>query len=92
MTVHEGSPGQAAPVVDARGTRCPQPVIRVARFARDLRAGSVVVLLADDAAARSDVPAWARLRGHTVTAHDEGAWTAYRVIVGGSGTQDDRST
>lgn len=51
-------------VVDARGQRCPLPVIALARRARDLSPGSVLVVLADDPAARHDVPAWARLRGH----------------------------
>ncbi len=71
-----------APVVDARGTRCPVPVIRVARAAKDLSPGSTVVLLADDVAARSDVPAWARMRGHALTLEDEGSWTRYTVVVG----------
>ena len=51
-------------MVDARGLRCPLPVIRLAQAAADLPAGSVVVLLATDVAARHDVPAWARMRGH----------------------------
>jgi tRNA 2-thiouridine synthesizing protein A len=51
-------------VVDARGLRCPLPVIRLAAAARDLPAGSVVVVLATDPAADHDVPAWARMRGH----------------------------
>ena len=72
-----------SPVVDARGTRCPVPVIRLARAARDLPEGATVVLLADDVAAWSDVPAWARMKGHTVTLHDEAdGWTAYRVVIG----------
>ena len=73
-----------SPVVDARGTRCPVPVIRLARAARGLPEGATVVLLADDVAAWSDVPAWARMKGHTVTLHDEDdGWTAYRVVLGG---------
>lgn len=72
------------PVVDARGTRCPVPVIRAARVARDLPDGASIVLLADDEAARSDVPAWARLRGHTVDVVPEKAWTRYVVVLGGS--------
>jgi tRNA 2-thiouridine synthesizing protein A len=79
-------PDDGAPVVDARGTRCPVPVIRVARVARDLPAGARVVLLADDVAARSDVPAWGRMRGHAVdvsSTDDEGV-TTYRVTVGGA--------
>ena len=72
-----------SPVVDARGTMCPVPVIRLARAARDLPEGATVVLLADDVAAWSDVPAWARMKGHEVTLHDEDdAWTTYRVVIG----------
>jgi len=76
--VTEGPP----PVVDARGTRCPVPVIRLARAARDLAPGSTVVLLADDVAAWSDVPAWARMKGHTVTLLEDDGWTEYRVVLG----------
>ena len=84
-----------SPVVDARGTRCPVPVIRLARAARDLPEGATVVLLADDVAAWSDVPAWARMKGHSVTLHDEAdGWTAYRVVIGPQrpGGQAARST
>jgi tRNA 2-thiouridine synthesizing protein A len=57
-------PASEAVVVDARGQRCPLPIIALARRARELGPGSVVVVLATDPAARHDVPAWARLRGH----------------------------
>ncbi|NHA67089.1 sulfurtransferase TusA family protein [Phycicoccus flavus] len=80
-----GRPGGEPPVVDARGTRCPVPVVRVARAARDLPAGATVVLLADDEIAAVDVPAWAWLRGHHVDAEPEGTWTRY-VLVLGAGT------
>ena len=52
-------------VVEARGRRCPVPVIELARAAAGAPPGSVVAVLADDEAARLDVPAWSRLRGHT---------------------------
>jgi tRNA 2-thiouridine synthesizing protein A len=84
-----------APVVDARGTRCPVPVIRLARAARDLPEGANLVLLADDVAAWSDVPAWARMRGHAVTLHEgTGGCTAYRVVLGPPqpGAQSPRSS
>lgn len=50
-------------VVDSRGLRCPQPVIDLARRMRDVPVGTVVTLLADDPAARLDVPAWCTMRG-----------------------------
>jgi tRNA 2-thiouridine synthesizing protein A len=89
------APRARPPVVDARGTRCPVPVIRLARVARDLPAGSTVVLLADDVAAWSDVPAWARMKGHTVTLAEDEEWTEYRVVLGTPRNvrgQADRST
>ena len=83
------------PVVDARGTRCPVPVIRLARAARDLPAGATLVLLADDDAAWSDVPAWARMKGHSVSLHEDESWTEYRVVLSAPRTdrgQADSST
>lgn len=53
-------------VVDARGTRCPRPVIDAARAARVEDPGVVLHLLADDPAAEADVPAWCRMRRHTL--------------------------
>ena len=50
--------------VDARGLRCPLPVIRLAEAARDAAAGTVIVILATDPAARHDIPAWCRMRDH----------------------------
>jgi tRNA 2-thiouridine synthesizing protein A len=45
--------------VDARGTRCPYPVVELARAAT---AGGVIALLSDDPVSLTDVPAWCRLR------------------------------
>ncbi|MBD7982687.1 sulfurtransferase TusA family protein [Oerskovia sp. Sa2CUA9] len=53
-------------VVDARGLRCPLPVIRLAAVARDRSPGDVLTVWSTDPAARHDVPAWARMRGHVV--------------------------
>lgn len=61
------SPG----VVDARGLRCPAPVIRLARAARDVPAGTELTVLATDPAAVHDVPAWARMRGHELVSSSE---------------------
>lgn len=47
--------------VDARGLRCPWPVLRLARAARG--GAGVVELLSDDPAAASEVAAFAAERG-----------------------------
>lgn len=53
---------EADAVVDALGRRCPVPVIELARHLGDVPIGGVLAVLADDAAARLDVPAWCQLR------------------------------
>jgi tRNA 2-thiouridine synthesizing protein A len=75
----------AALVVDARGLRCPLPVIRLAEAARDATVGTVVEVWATDPAARADIPAWCRMRGHTYLGEvdADADHTAYRVVVGG---------
>jgi tRNA 2-thiouridine synthesizing protein A len=50
--------------VDARGLRCPLPVIRLAAAALDAPSGTRIIVLASDPAARHDIPAWCRMRGH----------------------------
>ena len=51
-------------VLDCRGKRCPLPVIELARRIGDVAPGGVIAVAADDPAARLDVPAWCRMRGH----------------------------
>jgi tRNA 2-thiouridine synthesizing protein A len=74
--------------VDARGLRCPLPVIRLAAATREAAAGTVVTVLATDPAARHDVPAWCRMRGQelrTVTDEvdpDGSAYQRFVVVVG----------
>lgn len=53
-------------LVDARGLRCPWPVLRLARAFRD--GAWVVELLADDPAAAGEVAAFAGERGLAVVA------------------------
>jgi TusA-related sulfurtransferase len=67
-------------IVDSRGTLCPQPIIDLARAAKDAELGTVIEVLADDPAAATDIPAWCRMRGVTYLGAEpfEGA-TRYRV-------------
>lgn len=49
--------------LDCRGLLCPLPVIHLGKRIDEVRAGGVVAVVADDVAARTDVPAWCRMRG-----------------------------
>ncbi|MDN3295468.1 aminotransferase class V-fold PLP-dependent enzyme [Streptomyces ficellus] len=55
--------GEASLVVDAVGRRCPIPVIELAKVFGDVPLGGTVTVLADDEAARLDIPAWCQMRG-----------------------------
>ncbi|SCD34607.1 cysteine desulfurase [Streptomyces sp. Termitarium-T10T-6] len=58
------SPGPAdSLVVDALGRRCPIPVIELAKVIGEVAVGATVTVLADDEAARLDIPAWCEMRG-----------------------------
>lgn len=68
-------------VVDARGLRCPLPVVRLAQAAGSLTAGTVVAVRATDPAAEHDVPAWARMRGHRFIGVERGPGEELTLIV-----------
>lgn len=55
---------EPAAVVDALGKPCPLPVIELAKAVEDVAAGDEVVVLADDAGAKVDIPVWCRMKGH----------------------------
>lgn len=57
---------EANVTVDARGLLCPLPVIRVQTAVENLPVGVCLTAICSDPGALHDVPAWARLHGHTV--------------------------
>lgn len=61
-------------VVDALGKRCPVPVIELAKVIGDVPVGATLTVLADDEAARLDIPAWCGMRGQEYV----GEWAAGR--------------
>jgi TusA-related sulfurtransferase len=70
--------------VDARGKRCPIPVIELARRIGEVPVGAVIAVLSDDPAARLDVPEWCRMRNQEYVgeqAHDAGVAYLVRRIV-----------
>lgn len=73
--------GASSPDIDARGWRCPRPVIALARAARAAEPGSRIEIWADDPAARSDIPAWVRLKGYRVHVADEAEHTRYVITL-----------
>jgi tRNA 2-thiouridine synthesizing protein A len=50
--------------VDAIGKKCPIPIIMLADRIQDVRVGQTIAVLADDPAAKTDLPAWCELKSH----------------------------
>ncbi|TDC06255.1 aminotransferase class V-fold PLP-dependent enzyme, partial [Streptomyces sp. 8K308] len=59
----EGDEGEESVTVDSLGKLCPVPVIELAKAVGRVPVGGVVTVLADDEAARLDIPAWCAMRG-----------------------------
>ncbi|GAA0649200.1 cysteine desulfurase/sulfurtransferase TusA family protein [Streptomyces thermocarboxydovorans] len=67
-------------VVDALGRRCPVPVIELAKVIDRVPVGGLVRVLADDEAARLDIPAWCEMRGQEYVGEEPAEQgTAYLV-------------
>jgi tRNA 2-thiouridine synthesizing protein A len=65
-------------VLDARGLRCPLPVLRAREKLAELAPGALLELIADDPLVTLDVPAFCAREGHDVLASREdppGVWT-----------------
>jgi cysteine desulfurase len=64
----QGAPAQAGPapvlILDALGKKCPIPIIMLADRIGEVRIGQTVEVLADDPAAKTDLPAWCALKSH----------------------------
>ncbi|MFE5915905.1 cysteine desulfurase/sulfurtransferase TusA family protein [Streptomyces sp. NPDC056468] len=67
-------------VVDALGKLCPLPVIELAKVIGEVPVGGTVRVLADDEAARLDIPAWCEMRGQEYVGEEPAErGTAYTV-------------
>ena len=63
-------PAPPAPLltIDALGRKCPIPIIMLAERIREVPIGQVIAVLADDPAARTDVPSWCAMKSHEFVA------------------------
>jgi tRNA 2-thiouridine synthesizing protein A len=59
--------------IDCRDMRCPTPVILLAKHVGDVAVGELLGVVANDVAARVDVPAWCRMRGQEYVGEEAAA-------------------
>ena len=67
--------------LDCRGLRCPLPIIRLGNSIGDVAVGATMAVVAEDPAARSDVPAWCRMRGQEYVGEDTAPDGVPRFVV-----------
>lgn len=60
-----------AKTVDATGQKCPMPILMTAKAAKELQEGEVMLIIATDTGARSDVPAWVTQTGNELVESSE---------------------
>jgi len=54
------------PVIDARGMKCPRPIVELAKARRQVAGGARIEIIADDLAFESDVKAWCETTGSSL--------------------------
>ena len=59
------------PEVDARGLKCPMPIIKLSAAVRAAGAGEEIRIVADDKGFPPDVRAWVAKTGHELVSLDE---------------------
>jgi tRNA 2-thiouridine synthesizing protein A len=67
--------------IDCRGLVCPAPIIELARHITLVAPGGLLAVVATDAAARHDVPAWCRMTGHEYVGEEVADDGAQRYVV-----------
>ncbi len=70
--------------LDARGLRCPLPVIRTEACLRKMKTGQKLLVLSDDPVAMIDIPHYCRMGGHGVERMPDRDGTCVFQVTAGS--------
>ena len=71
---------KADATLDCIGLYCPLPIAQTAKKLKELRAGQVLEVLADDEGVKEDMPAWCRTTGNEFLGLERGP-EGYRVYI-----------
>jgi tRNA 2-thiouridine synthesizing protein A len=68
MTLTESNPSGTAKVttLDARGLKCPMPIVKTAQAIKNVVSGELLEVLTTDAGAVADFAAWSRTTGNDI--------------------------
>ena len=67
--------------LDARGLKCPMPLVKLSKSMKEAAVGEHITVTADDPAFPHDVLAWCRRTGHRLVSMDDGNTTALVAVV-----------
>ena len=68
--------------IDARGLKCPLPVLKMEKRLATLPAGAMLTVLATDPMARIDIPLYCRQHGHACTLATEDDAMRFTIVKG----------
>ena len=71
---------KADATLDCIGLYCPMPIAHTDKKLKELAAGQVLEVLADDEGIKEDMPAWCRTTGNELLGIEEGP-EGYRVYI-----------
>lgn len=69
-------------IVDARGSKCPLPVLKMEKRLAALAAGAQLLVLATDPMAKIDIPLHCKQNGHDCVASTEGDVLRFAIVKG----------
>ncbi|WP_244465896.1 sulfurtransferase TusA family protein [Devosia soli] len=67
-------------LIDARGLKCPLPVLKLEKMLDDLGTGSQLTVLATDPMAEIDIPLYCRQHGHQYTLAREDDVLRFEIV------------
>jgi tRNA 2-thiouridine synthesizing protein A len=67
-------------VIDARGLKCPLPVLKMEKRLAGLPAGGELIVLATDPMAKIDIPLYCRQQGHGCMVESEGDLLRFEIV------------
>ena len=68
--------------IDARGLKCPLPVLKMEKRLASLPQGAALVVLATDPMAKVDIPLYCRQHGHDCTVSSEADTLRFAIVRG----------
>jgi tRNA 2-thiouridine synthesizing protein A len=70
-------------IVDARGLKCPLPVLHTEKRLAELLPGRTLTVLATDPMAKVDIPLFCRQQGHTCALTQESDVLTFSIVKAG---------